>query len=130
MKWVHYFLCFLGGVFLIHIVPHMMHGWSRKNAMGVAVSLVGGCLLLWAGRFRWQDRGKVAMVVLGHGYRAGVWLADCESSADRSECWRLVLRRLRASMPGGCERAQSYCAGRGERSRIVHLCDSAWFWAR
>ncbi len=65
MKWVHYFLCFLGGVFLIHIVPHMMHGWSAKNAMGVGVSLVGGCMLLWAGRFRWQDRGKVAMVVLG-----------------------------------------------------------------
>ena len=65
MKWVHYFLCFLGGVFLIHIVPHMLHGWSAKNAMGVAVSLGGGCLLLWAGRFRWRERGKVAMVVLG-----------------------------------------------------------------
>ncbi len=39
MKWYNYLACFLAGVFLIHIVPHLMHGMSAVNVAGVLVSL-------------------------------------------------------------------------------------------
>ena len=47
MKWYNYLACFLAGVFLIHLFPHLTHGFTLTNIIGVFVSLVGGCLLLW-----------------------------------------------------------------------------------
>jgi hypothetical protein len=65
MKWFHYAACFLAGVSLIHILPHLLNGFSLVNALGVLVSLVIGCLLLWAGRFSLRNPWTVALVVLG-----------------------------------------------------------------
>jgi hypothetical protein len=69
MKWYHYLSCFLAGVFLIHILPHALNGPSLTNLLGILVSLVGGGLLLWAGRFSLRnplrDPWKIALVVLG-----------------------------------------------------------------
>jgi hypothetical protein len=65
MKWYNYLACFFAGVFLIHILPHVLNGLSLKNVLGVAVSLVGGCLLLWAGRFSFKDPWKIVLVVAG-----------------------------------------------------------------
>jgi hypothetical protein len=65
MKWFHYVACFLAGVSLIHILPHLLNGFSLVNVLGVLVSLVAGCLLLWAGRFSLRNPWAVALVVLG-----------------------------------------------------------------
>jgi hypothetical protein len=65
MKWYNYVACFFAGVFLIHIVPHLTHGFSLTNALGVLVSLGGGCLLLWAGRFSIRNPWAVAVVIAG-----------------------------------------------------------------
>jgi len=65
MKWYNYVFCFLGGVFLIHILPHVLNGFSLTNVLGVVVSLVGGCLLLWAARFSFRSPWSIALVVLG-----------------------------------------------------------------
>ena len=65
MKWYNYVACFFAGVFLIHIVPHLLNGMSTKNVLGVLVSLGGGCLLLWAGKFSWRDRWAVVLLLLG-----------------------------------------------------------------
>jgi hypothetical protein len=65
MKWYHYAACFFAGVFLIHILPHALNGFSLKNVIGILVSLVGGCLLLWAGRFSLRNPLAIALVVLG-----------------------------------------------------------------
>ena len=65
MKWYHYIACFFAGVFLVHVVPHLMHGMSAVNVAGVLVSLVGGGLLLWAGRFSWRNLWAVVLVLLG-----------------------------------------------------------------
>jgi hypothetical protein len=65
MKWYNYLACFFAGVFLIHIVPHLMHGMSAVNIVGVLVSLVGGCLLLWAGKFSLRDPLAIVLVLLG-----------------------------------------------------------------
>ena len=46
MRWYNYVACFFAGVFLIHVLPHVLNGLSLKNVVGVLVSLVGGCLLL------------------------------------------------------------------------------------
>jgi hypothetical protein len=51
VKWYNYLACFFAGVFLIHIVPHLLHGMSLTNIIGVLVSLAGGCLLLWRANF-------------------------------------------------------------------------------
>jgi drug/metabolite transporter (DMT)-like permease len=42
-----------------------LNGFSLKNVVGVLVSLVGGCLLLWVGKFSFRDRWAIALVVLG-----------------------------------------------------------------
>ena len=65
MKWYNYLACFFAGVFLIHILPHVLNGLSLKNILGVAVSLVGGCLLLWVGRFSFKNPWKIVLVVAG-----------------------------------------------------------------
>jgi uncharacterized membrane protein len=65
MKWYNYLACFFAGVFLIHIVPHLMHGISVVNIVGVLVSLVGGCLLLWAGKFSLKSPLAIVLVLLG-----------------------------------------------------------------
>jgi hypothetical protein len=65
MKWYHYLCCFLAGVFLIHILPHALNGPSLTNLLGILVSLAGGLLLLWAGKFSFRDPWKIALVVLG-----------------------------------------------------------------
>jgi multisubunit Na+/H+ antiporter MnhG subunit len=65
MKWYNYLACFFAGVFLIHIVPHLMHGMSAVNIIGVLVSLVGGCLLLWSGKFSLRNPLAIVLVLLG-----------------------------------------------------------------
>jgi hypothetical protein len=65
MKWYHYVSCFFAGVFLIHVVPHVMNGFSAKNVAGVVVSLGGGGLLLWAGKFSYRNIWAVIVVLLG-----------------------------------------------------------------
>lgn len=65
MKWYNYVACFFAGVFLIHILPHVLNGFSLNNVLGVLVSLVGGCLFLWAGRFSLRNPWAIALVVLG-----------------------------------------------------------------
>lgn len=65
MKWYNYLACFFAGVFLIHIVPHVLNGMSTKNIIGVLVSLGGGCLLLWAGKFSFRNRWAVILLILG-----------------------------------------------------------------
>ncbi len=49
MKWYNYLACFLAGVFLIHLVPHLLNGFTVTNVVGALVNLGGGSLLLWAG---------------------------------------------------------------------------------
>jgi hypothetical protein len=65
MKWYHYVACFFAGVFLIHILPHMLNGLTLTDIIGVLVSLIGGCLLLWAGRFSPRNPLAVGLVLLG-----------------------------------------------------------------
>jgi hypothetical protein len=65
MKWYNYVACFFAGVFLIHIIPHLLNGLSVRNILGVLVSLVVGCLLLWAGRFSLRSPLAILLVVLG-----------------------------------------------------------------
>jgi hypothetical protein len=67
MKWYNYLACFVAGVFLIHILPHLLNGFSARNVVGVLVSLVGGCLLLWAGKFSFRNLWTVILVVAGMG---------------------------------------------------------------
>jgi hypothetical protein len=65
MKWYNYLACFFAGVFLIHIVPHVLNGMSATNIIGILVSLGGGCLMLWAGKFSFRNLWTVALLVLG-----------------------------------------------------------------
>jgi len=67
MKWYNYLACFLAGVFLIHLIPHLLNGFTVKNVVGALVSLVGGCLLLWAGKFSFQNLWAVVIVLAGMG---------------------------------------------------------------
>jgi hypothetical protein len=67
MKWYNYLACFVAGVFLIHIVPHVMNGLSLTNVIGAAVSLIGGGLLLWAGKFSLRNLWAVVAVLAGMG---------------------------------------------------------------
>jgi hypothetical protein len=84
VKWFHYVACFFAGFFLIHLVPHLSHGYSLVNVIGATISLVVGCLLLWAGKASvkrpwtliWVLLGMIAVVVYGaffanHGHRRG-----------------------------------------------------------
>ena len=65
MKWYHYLACFFAGAFLIHVIPHVMHGMSAVNVAGVIVSLGGGSLLLWLGRFSLKNGWEILLVVMG-----------------------------------------------------------------
>ena len=65
MKWYNYLACFFAGLFLIHILPHVLNGMSLTNVIGVLVSLVGGCLLLWAGKFSFRNLWAVLLVLAG-----------------------------------------------------------------
>jgi hypothetical protein len=67
MKWYNYFACFLAGVFLIHLVPHLLNGFTVTNVVGALVSLVGGCLLLWAGKFSFRNLWAVVLLLAGIG---------------------------------------------------------------
>lgn len=84
---LRYLFCLLAGAALIHVVPHVLNGLTPRNLLGIAVSLLVGGALLWAGRFRWRDPAAVAMVLLGmalvmlyghlrSGARTGVVLAE------------------------------------------------------
>jgi hypothetical protein len=65
MKWYNYLACYFAGVFFIHIVPHLMHGFTLTNILGVTISLVGGCLLLWAGKFSFRDPLAIGLLLAG-----------------------------------------------------------------
>jgi hypothetical protein len=65
MRWYHYLACFFAGVFLIHVVPHLLGGMTWINVAGVMVSLGGGGLLLWAGRFSFRNGWAIAAVAIG-----------------------------------------------------------------
>jgi hypothetical protein len=65
MKWFHYLSCFVAGVFLIHLVPHVLNGLSVKNVAGACVSVGVGGLLLWLGKFSFRKPLAIVMVILG-----------------------------------------------------------------
>jgi hypothetical protein len=65
MSWYNYIACFFAGVFLIHIIPHLIHGFSLTNVIGILVSLGGGCLLLWAGRFSIKNPWAIVLLLAG-----------------------------------------------------------------
>jgi hypothetical protein len=65
MKWYNYLACFFAGVFLIHSVPHLTSGFSLTNVLGVTVSLIGGALLLWAGKFSYRNPLAIILVLAG-----------------------------------------------------------------
>jgi hypothetical protein len=68
MKWYDYLACFFAGVFLIHLVPHLLnltHGLSVIDLVGVLVSLGVGCLLLWAGRFSFKNPWAIVLLLAG-----------------------------------------------------------------
>jgi len=65
MRWYNYIACFFAGVFLIHIIPHLIHGFSLTNVIGILVSLGGGCLLLWAGRFSIKNPWAIVLLLAG-----------------------------------------------------------------
>ena len=67
MKWYNYLACFLAGAFLIHLFPHLTHGFTLTNVIGAFVSLVGGCLLLWAGKFSFRNPWTILLVLAGIG---------------------------------------------------------------
>ncbi len=67
MKWYNYLACFVAGVFLIHLLPHILNGFSLKNVIGVTVSLVVGGLLLWAGKFSFRNVWAILLVLAGMG---------------------------------------------------------------
>ena len=67
MKGYNYLACFLAGVFLIHLVPHLLNGFTVTNVVGVLVSLGGGSLLLWAGKFSFQSLWAVLLLLAGMG---------------------------------------------------------------
>ena len=67
MKWYNYLACFVGGVFLIHLVPHIMNGFSLTNVIGATVSVVVGGLLLWAGKFSFRNVWAILVVLAGMG---------------------------------------------------------------
>lgn len=65
MKWYHYAACFLAGVFLIHILPHALNGFSLTNAIGIVLSLGLGSLFLWMGKFSWRNPWCIFLVLAG-----------------------------------------------------------------
>jgi hypothetical protein len=65
VKWYNYPACFFAGVCLIHVVPHLLGGMSAINIAGVLVSLGGGGLLLWAGRFSLRNGWAIVVVPMG-----------------------------------------------------------------
>jgi hypothetical protein len=65
MKWYNYLACYFAGIFFVHIIPHLLHGFSLTNILGVTVSLVGGCLLLWAGKFSFRDPLAIGLLLAG-----------------------------------------------------------------
>jgi hypothetical protein len=65
MNWYNYLSCFVAGVFLIHVIPHLIHGLSVVNVVGASISLVGGCLLLWAGKFSWRNPWAILLLLAG-----------------------------------------------------------------
>ncbi len=67
MKWYNYLACFVAGVFLIHLVPHILNGFSLTNVIGATVSVVVGGLLLWAGKFSFRNVWAVVLVLAGMG---------------------------------------------------------------
>lgn len=67
MKWYNYLACFVAGVFLIHLVPHILNGFSLTNVIGATVSVVVGGLLLWAGKFSFRNVWAILVVLAGMG---------------------------------------------------------------
>ena len=65
MKWFQALSCFVAGVFLIHLVPHVLNGLSVKNVVGACVSVGVGSLLLWLGKFSFRKPLAIVMVILG-----------------------------------------------------------------
>jgi hypothetical protein len=65
VKWYNYLACFFAGVFLIHVLPHLMGGMSAVNIAGVLVSMGGGGLLLRAGRFSLRNGWAIVAVLTG-----------------------------------------------------------------
>ncbi len=65
MGWKNYLACFLAGVFLIHILPHVLNGLSWTNLIFAAISLGLGALLLWIGKFSFRNLWTVALLLAG-----------------------------------------------------------------
>jgi len=65
LHWKNYLACFLAGVFLIHILPHVLNGLSWINVIGIAISLGVGFALLWIGKFSFRNMWTVVSLLAG-----------------------------------------------------------------
>lgn len=65
MNWKNYLACFLAGVFLIHILPHVLNGFSWRNVLLAAISLAVGALFLWIGKFSFRNPWTVGLLLAG-----------------------------------------------------------------
>ena len=84
MKWFHYVACFFAGFFLIHLIPHLTHGVTVGNAIGATISLVVGCLLLWAGKASVKRPWTLVWVLAGNDGCAHLWRILCQPRAQTS----------------------------------------------
>jgi len=64
-KWYDYLSCFLAGVFLVHMLPHILNGLTMTNILAALASLAIGIFFLWHGRFSVRNPGAVVSLVLG-----------------------------------------------------------------
>ena len=65
LRWKNYLACFLAGVFLIHILPHVLNGFSWMNVLFAAISLGVGAVLLWIGKFSFRNLWTVVLLLAG-----------------------------------------------------------------
>jgi hypothetical protein len=67
LRWKNYLACFLAGVFLIHILPHVLNGFSWMNLLAGSLSLAVGFLLLWMGKFSFRNLWTLVLLLAGMG---------------------------------------------------------------
>ena len=67
--------------FLIHLIPHLTHAVTVGNAIGATISLVVGCLLLWAGKASVKRPWTLVWVLAGNDGCAHLWRILCSQRA-------------------------------------------------
>ena len=105
MKWYNYLSCFFAGVFLIHVIPHLIHGLSVANIVGALISLVRRLPVVVGGEiFVEKSLGDLAATGWdGCGPARG---CHASSVAQRIQCGN----EFRMATSGRCGRKDSPCA--------------------